>query len=86
MPDTIIAEWLNLPSVKFGEAVTHNGYTEIHLHRHDSTGYTCSNCGQMSFWSWDSRLVRIRDLSLTKPFSNKTWPDTWQTYQFVPFF
>lgn len=70
MPDTIITEWLNLPSVKFGEAVTHSGCTEIHLHRHDSLGYTCSNCGQMSFWSWDSRLARIRDLSV---FGFKTY-------------
>jgi transposase len=70
MPDTIIAQWLNLPSVKFGEIITRDGYTEIHLHRDTSKGYTCSSCGQMSFWSWDSRLVRIRDLSV---FEFKTY-------------
>ncbi len=63
MPDNIIAQWLNLPSVKLSEVVTRNGSTEIYLDRDDSSGYICSNCNQISFWGWDSRLVRIRDLS-----------------------
>lgn len=60
--NSIISQWLNLPSIKFSEVVIHNGYTEIYLHRDDSSGYTCSSCGQISFCSWDSRLTRIRDL------------------------
>ncbi len=46
MPDNIIAQWLNLPSVKLSEAVTRNGSTEIYLDRDDSLGYICSNCEQ----------------------------------------
>jgi len=63
MPDTIIAEWLNLPSVKFERAAIHDNYTEIHLERDYSLGFTCSGCGQICFWSWDRREARIRDLS-----------------------
>ncbi len=64
MPGNIIAQWLNLPNVEISEAVTGNGSTEIYLHRDDSSGYICSNCEQRSFWGWDTRLVRIRDLSV----------------------
>ena len=70
MPDTIIAEWLNLPSVKFESAVTHGDSTEIHLERDYSLGFTCSGCGQMCFLSWDRRQARIRDLSV---FELKTY-------------
>lgn len=70
MPNTIITEWLNLPSVKFDRAVTHWDCTEIHLERDHFSGYTCSGCGQMSFWSWDCREARIRDLSV---FEFKTY-------------
>jgi len=66
MLTTIIADWLNLPSVKFDRAITHGDSTEIHLHRDYSSGFTCSGCGQMSFWSWDCRKARIRDLSIFK--------------------
>jgi len=64
MPENIIAQWLNLPNVKLSETVTRNGSTEIYLDRDDSLGYICSNCEQRSFWGWDTRLVRIRDLSV----------------------
>lgn len=70
MPTNIIAEWLNLPSVKFDKAVIHDDATEIHLHRDYPSGFTCSGCGQMSFWSWDCRKARIRDLSV---FEFKTY-------------
>ena len=33
-------------------------------------GFACSGCGQMSFWSWDCREARIRDLSV---FEFKTY-------------
>jgi len=64
MPKNIIAQWLNLPNVEISEAVTRNGSTEIYLDRDESLGYICSNCEQKSFWSWDARLVKIRDLSI----------------------
>jgi hypothetical protein len=51
MPNTIIADWLNLPSVRFDKAITHGDCTEIHLDRDCASGFTCSSCGQMSFWS-----------------------------------
>ncbi|MCL0084036.1 ISL3 family transposase [Dehalococcoidia bacterium] len=70
MPNTIIADCLNLPSVKFHEAVIHGDCTEIHLDRDYSSGFTCSSCGQMSFWSWDWRVARIRDLPI---FEFKTY-------------
>ena len=70
MPADIIAEWLNLPSVKFDRAVTHGDSTEIHLVRDYSSGFACSDCGQLSFWSWDCREARIRDLSV---FEFKTY-------------
>jgi hypothetical protein len=38
MPNTIIADWLNLPSVRFDEAITHGDCTE----RDYSSGFTCS--------------------------------------------
>ncbi len=70
MPTDIIAEWLNLPRVKFLGAGTHGDCTEIQLEGDHSSGYTCSGCAQMSFWSWDSRQARIRDLSV---FELKTY-------------
>ena len=70
MPDTIIAQWLNLPSVKFERAVTSDDCTEIHLERDYPLGFTCSSCGQICFWGWDSREARIRDLSV---FEFKTY-------------
>jgi hypothetical protein len=38
MPNTIIADWLNLPSVRFDKAITHGDCTE----RDYSSGFTCS--------------------------------------------
>lgn len=64
MPDNIIAEWLNLPTVKFADAKTENNITEIKLSRLPEVGYACSGCGQRTFWSWDSASVRLRDLSI----------------------
>lgn len=62
MPDNIISEWLNLPSVKFADAITENKITEIKLSRFPDIGFACSGCGQRTFWSWDSAPVRLRDL------------------------
>ena len=70
MPDSIITQWLNLPSVKFNKCVKFNDYTAIYLKKIDETGYTCSCCGQISFWSWDSKETKIRDLSV---FEFKTY-------------
>lgn len=70
MPETIIAEWLNLPSIKFDKVITHNDYTEIYLYRDNSLGFTCSGCGQVSFCGWNSRQAKIRDLSV---FEFKTY-------------
>lgn len=64
MPNNIIADWLNLPSVKFVDAKTESNITEIKLSRLPEIGYTCSGCGQRILWSWDSDRVRLRDLSI----------------------
>jgi transposase len=61
---------LNLASVRFDKAITQDDYTELHLNRDYSSGFTCSSCGQKSFWSWDWRVARIRDLSI---FEFKTY-------------
>ncbi len=70
MPDAIIAQWLNLPRVKFGRAVSGGDCTEIHLERDPDSGYSCSGCGQVAFWSWDRWRTKIRDLSV---FEFKTY-------------
>ncbi|PIV64298.1 MAG: ISL3 family transposase [bacterium (Candidatus Ratteibacteria) CG01_land_8_20_14_3_00_40_19] len=70
MPDNIIADWLNLPSVKFNKVEIYGVSTEIYLGRDRSLGFTCSGCGQKSFWSWDHYEARIRDLSV---FEYKTY-------------
>lgn len=70
MPDAIIAQWLNLPRVKFHRAVTLRDRTEIHLERDSGSGYSCSGCGQMVFWGWDRWRTRLRDLSV---FEFKTY-------------
>ena len=70
MPTDIIAEWLNLPSVKFDRAITHSNSTAIHPRRDYSPRFTGSGCAQMSFWSGDCREARIRDLSV---FEFKTY-------------
>ena len=48
MPNSIISEWLNLPSVRFDTALTEKekDSTEVHLLREPSYDFTCSNCGQ----------------------------------------
>ena len=66
MPNSIISEWLNLPSVKFNTALTEKekDSTEIHLLREPSYGFTCSNCGKRTNFTYGSTKVRIRDLSI----------------------
>lgn len=64
MSDNIIADWLNLPSVKFVDAKIENNITDIKLSRLQDIGFRCSGCGQRTFWSWDSAQVRLRDLPI----------------------
>lgn len=64
MPNDIISEWLNLPSVRFDTALTEKNLTEIHLLRESSLGFICSSCGQRASFTYDSTMVRIRDLSI----------------------
>lgn len=70
MPANIITEWLNLPSVQINRVETYGASTEVHLDREAPIGFTCSGCGQKSFWSWDHYEARIRDLSV---FEFKTY-------------
>jgi len=70
MPNNIIADWLNLPSVQFNKIEIYGASTEIYLDRDRSLGFTCSGCGQRSFWSWNHYEARIRDLSV---FEYKTY-------------
>ena len=70
MPANIIAEWLNLPSVQCDRASARGRSTGIYLRRNYSLGFTCSGCGQKSFWGWDRYEARIRDLSV---FEFKTY-------------
>lgn len=63
MPNNIIAERLNLPGVKFVEAETVCNATLIRLSRLPELGFICSGCGQRTHFSWDSKQVRVRDLS-----------------------
>lgn len=72
----IIAQWLDLPSVKFYRVENFNSVdslnkiTQIYLERDFSGGFVCCNCGSVSHRRWDSERVRLRDLSL---FEYKTY-------------
>ena len=70
MPENIISQWLNLSSVKFVNAITNDGRTEIYLSRDRSLGFVCSNCGRVVPNTWRWRKVKIRDLSV---FEFKTY-------------
>lgn len=64
MPKNIIAEWLNLSSVKFIEAQNNETEVEITVSRLPKLGFLCSCCKKKVFWIWDSNQVRLRDLSI----------------------
>ncbi len=55
MPIDIRAEWPNLPKVRVSRVVIHSDSTEIYVDRDAPLDFTCSGCGQTSFWSWDCR-------------------------------
>lgn len=62
--EDIIAEWLNLPSVKIYRVANTADISHIHLERDYSKGFVCLGCGNISHHRWDSERVKLRDLSL----------------------
>jgi hypothetical protein len=63
MPNPIIAQWLNLPKVEIIGVRTEEHATEIALK--PTEGPTvCSCCGKEVFTIYDSRIRRLRDLSV----------------------
>jgi len=63
MPNSIIAQWLNLPKVEIIQIRTQEHATEIALE--PTKGPTgCSCCGKEVSTIYDSRIRRLRDLSV----------------------
>lgn len=63
MPESIIAQWLNLPNVEIICARTDKDITEIEL-GYSKGSLICPKCGQESTFTYDSRVRRLRDLSV----------------------
>lgn len=66
----IIAEWLNLPSVKFNRAINSENTSTVYLDRDLSHELCCSSCEAKISNLWNSERVKLRDLSI---FEYKTY-------------